>query len=100
MGIVVLIIHVFKMYPLCLQMEWYAGNTLSQSVFTFLYIHQLADINPDLLPPEFPLRKDPLRPIELVTVVLRSAVFGLPKSCDLVWRELSRRRVYDVSSSF
>ncbi|KAJ3556462.1 hypothetical protein NM688_g2013 [Phlebia brevispora] len=78
------------------EMEWHAGNTLSQSVFTFLYVHQLADINPDLLPPGYPLQKDPRRPSELITLVLRTAVFGLLKSCDLVWRELAKKRVYDI----
>ena len=78
-------------------MEWHTGNTLSQSVFTLLFVHQLADINPDLLPPEISLKKDALRPIELITVVLRSAVFGLLKSCDMVWRELAKKRVQDVS---
>ncbi|PSR70873.1 hypothetical protein PHLCEN_2v13235 [Hermanssonia centrifuga] len=78
------------------EMEWHSGNTLSQTVFTFLYIHQLADINPDLIPPGFPLLKDPKRPIELVTLVLRAAVFGLLKSCDFVWRELSKKRVFDM----
>ena len=78
-------------------MEWHTGNTLSQSVFTLLFVHQLAEINPDLLPPEIALKKDASHPIELITVVLRSAVFGLLKSCDMVWRELSKKRVHDVS---
>ena len=81
-------------------MEWHAGNTLSQSVFTFLYVHQLADINPDLLPPAFPLHRDPRRPFELITIALRAGAFGLLKSCDLVWRELAKKRVCDVSTSF
>lgn len=89
-------LHVSSLY---LQMEWHAGNTLSQSVFTFLYIHHLADINPDLLPPGYPAQRDPRRPFELITVVLRAAVFGMLKSCDLVWRELSKKRVFDVSTS-
>lgn len=86
-----------QMYP-CPQMEWHTGNTLSQSVFTLLYVHQLADINPDLLPPEYLAQSDPRRPVECVTVVLRAAIFGLLKCCDLVWRELSKKRVHDVST--
>ena len=77
-------------------MSWHSGNTLSQTVFTLLYIHELADLNPDMLPPDWPVHPDPNRPLELVTVVLRAAVFGLLKSCDLAWRELARKRVYDV----
>jgi hypothetical protein len=39
---------------------------------------------------------DPDRPIELVTVVLRAAVQGLLKCCDMAWRELARGGAYDV----
>ena len=79
------------------QMEWHAGNMLSQTVYTLLYVHCLPDLNPDFLPRQLRTAADPLRPPELVTIVLRAAVFGLLKSCDLSWRELSKGRVYDVS---
>ncbi|KIP07499.1 hypothetical protein PHLGIDRAFT_105599 [Phlebiopsis gigantea 11061_1 CR5-6] len=78
------------------EMGWHAGNTLSQTVYTLLYVHSLQDINPDLLPPHYYYANDPLRPIQLITLVLRPAVFALLKSCDFVWRELSGKRVYDV----
>lgn len=80
-------------------MEWHAGNTLSQTVFTLLYVHHLADLHPDFIPLGS-LNRDPARPPELVTVVLRAAVFGLLKSCDLAWRELSQNKVHDVRSSY
>jgi N-alpha-acetyltransferase 35, NatC auxiliary subunit len=80
------------------QIGWLAGNTLSQTVYTLLYVHSLQDINPDLLPLHYFLVTDPRRPLELTTTVLRPAVFALLKSCDLVWRELSKRRVHDVST--
>ena len=79
-------------------MGWHAGNTLSQTVYTLLYVHHLQDINPDLLPPHYYYTNDPSRPIQLVTIVLRPAVFALLKSCDFAWRELSEKRVYDVSA--
>ena len=77
-------------------MEWHAGSTLSQTVYTFLYVHSLADINPDLISRVWPT-KDQARPMELITVVLRAAVLGLLKSCALAWVELAKSRVYDVS---
>jgi Mak10 subunit, NatC N(alpha)-terminal acetyltransferase len=80
-------------------MEWHAGNMLSQTVFTLLYVHHLTDFNPDLIPMGT-LKRDPSRPPELITVVLRAAVLGLLKSCDLAWRELAQDKVHDVSSSF
>jgi nitrogen regulatory protein PII-like uncharacterized protein len=79
-------------------MEWHAGNTLSQSVYTFLYVHNLDEINPDFFARLWS-KEDPDRPMELITVVLRAAVFGLLKSCALAWVELSQSRVYDVSAS-
>ena len=81
-----------------IQTEFHAGNLLSHTVFTFLYVHHLPEIEPDLLPSTS--GHDPLRPRELVTLVLRSAVQGLLKSCDLSWRELSKGGMQDVSFFF
>ena len=80
-------------------MGWFAGNTLSQTVFTLQYVLALQDINPDLLPLHYFLVSGSSKPIELITTVLRPAVFAMLKSCDLVWRELSKKRVHDVSDS-
>lgn len=76
-------------------MEWHAGNVLPHTVFTLLYVHHLRDIDPDMVP--FLSSSDPSRPLELVTVVLRAAVAGLLKCCDLSWRELSAGGLHDVS---
>lgn len=40
--------------------------------------------------------QDPLRPPELITIVLKAAVFGLLKSCDLACRELFKGHVNEV----
>ncbi|KAI0648442.1 Mak10-domain-containing protein [Trametes meyenii] len=76
------------------EMEWHAGKTLSQSVFTLLFVHHLPDINPEYLVPEDD--EDPARPRSLITLVIRAAMLGLLKCCDLAWRELSKNRVHDV----
>ena len=81
-------------------MEWHAGNSLSQTVFTLLYVHGLDEFNPDLMPPEPTSDRDPLRPRELTTVVLRGFVFGLLKCCDLAWRDMNRGLVSDVRLYF
>lgn len=78
-------------------MEWHAGNTLSQTVFTLLYVHHIAAFNPDFIPLGT-VDKDPARPLELITLVLRSVVFGLLKSCDLAWREMNSDKIKDVSA--
>jgi N-alpha-acetyltransferase 35, NatC auxiliary subunit len=77
-------------------MEWHAGNTLSQTVFTLLFIHHLDDFNPDLIPRGSNSNTDHSRPQELITLVLRSGVVGLIKSCDLAWREMSHGAINDV----
>ena len=82
---------------LLVQMEWHSGKTLSQSVFTILFVHHMPDINPEYLPPEE--KEDPARLLWLITVVLRAGMLGLLKCCDLAWRELSKNRVHDVSVS-
>ncbi|OAX36010.1 Mak10-domain-containing protein [Rhizopogon vinicolor AM-OR11-026] len=78
------------------EMEWHSGYTLSQTIFSFLYVHSLKDIDPDLVPGGSPPHADKQRPPELITVVLRAAVMGLLKCCDLTWRELNKGNVYDA----
>ncbi|KAI6095245.1 Mak10 subunit, NatC N-terminal acetyltransferase-domain-containing protein [Pisolithus croceorrhizus] len=77
-----------------LQMAWHTGYTLSQTVFSFLYVRALPDIDPDIISPH---HHDPdrTRPVELISVVLRASVLGLLKCCDLAWRELVKGNVYD-----
>jgi N-alpha-acetyltransferase 35, NatC auxiliary subunit len=85
-----------------IQIEWHAGSTLSQSVYTLLHVHRLDALNPDLVPFHFTDRdkKTPAnKPIQLLTSVLRAGIFGLLKCCDAAWRELSRGRVIDVRIS-
>ncbi|KAI0695107.1 Mak10 subunit, NatC N-terminal acetyltransferase-domain-containing protein [Cerioporus squamosus] len=76
------------------EMEWHAGKTLSQSVFTILFVHHMPDINPEYLAAEED--DDPERPRWLITVVLRAGMLGLLKCCDFAWRELSKNRVHNV----
>lgn len=78
------------------EMHWHTGHTLSQTVYTFLPLHDLDSIHPDTVP----LSPYPDRPAPLVTVVLRAAVTALMKSVDIAWRELARGRVYDVRGLF
>jgi hypothetical protein len=78
-------------------MEWHNGNFMPHTVLTFLYNHHLDSIDPELIHPEsLSTFDDPYRPPELITVVLRAAVAGLLKCCDLTWRELSKGAVQDV----
>ena len=77
-------------------MEWHAGYTLPQTIYTCLYVHHLTDMNPEVIPQHEQRERDPDRPLELVTVVIRAMIMGLLKCCDLVWRELSKGNLHDV----
>lgn len=77
------------------EMAWHAGYTLSQTVFSFLYVHALPDIDPDTISRSHHHDSDRTRPFGLVSVVLRASVLGLLKCCDLAWRELVKGNVYD-----
>lgn len=81
-------------------MEWHAGNIFSHTVFTLLYVHHISGFEPDFISSGPMTTDDPSRPQELVTVVLRSAVFGLLKCCDFAWREMSKGHVQDVGFCF
>ncbi|KAF9009616.1 Mak10 subunit, NatC N-terminal acetyltransferase-domain-containing protein [Cyathus striatus] len=74
-----------------LEMEWHNGSVLQHTVFTLLYVHYLQHIEHEY----FMVSSDPSRPRELLTIILRVAVQGLLKSCDLVWRELSKGGLQD-----
>ncbi|KAJ7145006.1 Mak10 subunit, NatC N-terminal acetyltransferase-domain-containing protein [Mycena crocata] len=76
------------------EMLWHAGNTLAHTVFTCLYALVVSEIHPDLM--SYSLNNDPLRPPQLIPVVLRAAMCALLKCCDLSWRELSKGHVHDT----
>ncbi|KAF8259877.1 Mak10 subunit, NatC N-terminal acetyltransferase-domain-containing protein [Lactarius quietus] len=78
------------------EMEWHAGYTLPQTIYTCLYVHHLTDINPDMIPQQQQQQQDPARPLELVTIVVRAAIRGFLKCCDLAWRELGKGRLHDT----
>lgn len=75
---------------LSFEMEWHAGNVLAHTVFTFLYTHpqHFVALEPDFQPSG---QNDPF-----LTLVLRSAVAGILKSVDLVWRELNIGVLHDT----
>ncbi|ELU43778.1 Mak10 domain-containing protein [Rhizoctonia solani AG-1 IA] len=87
-----------KLTPI-LKMGWHSGYALSQTLYTSLYIHQIAPVSSHgALPQYFPAwRQDPARPMGLVSIVLQAGLMAIVKTCDWVWRELSGGNVFDVS---
>ncbi|KAH7340129.1 Mak10 subunit, NatC N-terminal acetyltransferase-domain-containing protein [Rhizoctonia solani] len=80
------------------EMGWHSGYALSQTLYTSLYIHQLAPVsNHGSFPQYFPAwRQDPARPMALVSIVLQAGLMAIVKTCDWVWRELSGGNVFDL----
>ncbi|KDN40646.1 hypothetical protein RSAG8_07975, partial [Rhizoctonia solani AG-8 WAC10335] len=80
------------------EMGWHSGYALSQTLYTSLYIHQITPVsNHGALPQYFPAwRHDPARPMALVTIVLQAGLMAIVKTCDWVWRELSKGNVFDL----
>ncbi|KAI9508819.1 Mak10 subunit, NatC N-terminal acetyltransferase-domain-containing protein [Russula earlei] len=78
------------------EMEWHAGYTLSQTIYSCLYVHCLADIDPEVVSYQEHLPGQSTRPLELVTVVLNAAITGLLKCCDFAWRELNSGKLHDT----
>ncbi|CAE7104700.1 unnamed protein product [Rhizoctonia solani] len=80
------------------EMGWHNGYALSQTLYTSLYIHQIAHVsNHGALPQYFPAwRQDPARPMALVSVVLQAGLMAIVKTCDWVWRELTGGNVFDL----
>lgn len=74
-------------------MAWHTGSTLSQTVYTFLYGHAIAEMHTDYL---LNLEEDPSRPIELVTVVLRAVAFTVMKTCGAAWAGMAKGSIHDV----
>ena len=77
-------------------MEWHAGYSLQQTVYTLMYVHHLEQLARNVMPLFYARACDRARPLELVSVVLRAATSGLLKCCDLAWREMAMGRVHDV----
>jgi hypothetical protein len=80
-------------------MGWHSGYALSQTLYTSLYMHQIAPVSQyEVIPQFFPSWKyDPSRPIALVSIVMQAGLMAIVKTCDMVWRELSKGYVFDVS---
>jgi hypothetical protein len=82
------------------QTEFHSGNFLAHTVHTLLYIHHLDEVDPECVMKWLSVFKyDRLRPLPLVTIVLRSAVQALLKCVELSWRELAGGGMYDVRLS-
>ncbi|KAF9032977.1 Mak10 subunit, NatC N-terminal acetyltransferase-domain-containing protein [Panaeolus papilionaceus] len=81
---------------LAFETEFHAGNFLVHTVHTLVYIHNMFFLDPEVASSSFTGTHDPSRPLELLTLVLRGAILGMLKCCDLAWRELAKGGAYDT----
>lgn len=83
-------------------MTWHTGHSLSQTVYTSLYLHELAILERLHPPPSSFFRRtpavsdDPARPPEITALVLRAYLLGTAKSVEAAWEEIVKGNLYEV----
>ncbi|CAG8515287.1 6352_t:CDS:10 [Paraglomus occultum] len=75
------------------EMTWHSGHSLSQTLYTCLYLDHLDNITLDAF--ASPDKNDDSTPAELVAVVLKAYILGTVKCCHLVWEEMYKGHVYE-----
>ena len=76
------------------QMTWHSGHSLSQTLYTCLYLDNLDSITLDAFASSD--KNDDSIPAELVAIVLKAYILGTAKCCHLVWEEMYTGHVYEV----
>lgn len=78
------------------QMTFHTGHALAQTVYTVLHL-QPSSLDALALSSTFPLPESSEQ--EALRLALRAGMLGLGKSTELVWQELNKGNVFDVSPS-
>ncbi|ORY01708.1 Mak10-domain-containing protein [Basidiobolus meristosporus CBS 931.73] len=69
------------------ELAWHSGHSLSQTIFTCLYVHNVFKI------PQ--VKGVAESDNNLVSLVLKAYVLGVIKCCQLVWQEMIKGNVYE-----
>ncbi|CAG8812464.1 4775_t:CDS:10, partial [Gigaspora margarita] len=82
------------------EMTWHTGHSLSQTLFTCMYLHYVPELTPELFLNIDDTSNDTLdqnaeAPIEFVILVLKAYVMGTVKCCQLVLDEMAKGNVYE-----
>ncbi|CAG8530810.1 20672_t:CDS:10, partial [Racocetra persica] len=82
------------------EMTWHTGHSLSQTLFTCMYLHYVPELVPELFSSTTDASNDITdqnteAPIEFVILVLKAYVMGTVKCCQLVLDEMSKGNVYE-----
>ncbi|CAO3680378.1 unnamed protein product [Umbelopsis ramanniana] len=73
------------------EMAWLSGHSLSQTIFTCMYFHDVFSLVQEKIEPSERIDQ----PVELVSSVLKAYVLATTKCCHLVWREMVSGNVYE-----
>ncbi|CAG8529627.1 24206_t:CDS:10 [Dentiscutata erythropus] len=82
------------------EMTWHTGHSLSQTLFTCMYLHYVPELKPELFSNITDTSNDIAdlnaeTPIEFVILVLKAYVMGTVKCCQLVLDEMAKGNVYE-----
>ncbi|CAG8551864.1 2853_t:CDS:2 [Racocetra fulgida] len=100
------------------EMTWHTGHSLSQTLFTCMYLHYVPELVPELFSSTTDASNDTTdacndttdacnditdqkteAPIEFVILVLKAYVMGTVKCCQLVLDEMAKGNVYETTST-
>ncbi|CAO3658996.1 unnamed protein product [Umbelopsis vinacea] len=73
------------------EMAWLSGHSLSQTIFTCMYLHDVFSLVHENIAASDRIDQ----PAELVSSVLKAYVLATIKCCHLVWREMVSGNVYE-----
>ncbi|CAG8633316.1 6278_t:CDS:10, partial [Acaulospora morrowiae] len=78
------------------EMTWHSGHSLSQTLFTCMYLHHVMELKPELFSNDSSDGVDrDLVPIEFVILILKSYVLATAKCCQFVLDEMVKGNVYE-----
>ncbi|KAG9292267.1 hypothetical protein G9A89_009079 [Geosiphon pyriformis] len=80
------------------EMTWHSGHSLSQTLFTCMYLHHILELKADLFSdsPIIGVDHDSSElPIEFVILVLKSYILGTAKCSYFVLEEMTKGNVYE-----
>ncbi|CAG8513798.1 12767_t:CDS:10 [Ambispora leptoticha] len=78
------------------EMTWHSGHSLSQTLYTCMYLHHVLELKPELFSNEGDHEETSSDvPIEFVILVLKAYILGTAKCCNFVLEEMIKGNVYE-----
>ncbi|CAG8537610.1 13125_t:CDS:10 [Ambispora gerdemannii] len=78
------------------EMTWHSGHSLSQTLYTCMYLHHVLELKTELFSNEREHEETSSDvPIEFVILVLKAYILGTAKCCNFVLEEMVKGNVYE-----